>query len=53
MHQLQKTKNRCLSQAKKAEEEAALLMDSVAQDKLLDKTVWLRVMASLPSYNRH
>jgi|GEM_PF-4225264 len=50
MQQVDKTRNRFLAQARQREERARAEVDQLMQDQLLDDTVWLRIMASLPSY---
>jgi hypothetical protein len=51
MAQVEKTRLRCLSEARRAELVASALKDKRAQDEILDETVWRRLLASLPSYN--
>jgi hypothetical protein len=50
--QIERTRLRYLSEARRAELVACALKDERAQDEILDETVWRRVLASLPSYNR-
>ncbi|HET6605031.1 MAG TPA: hypothetical protein VFG62_00070 [Rhodopila sp.] len=50
MEQVERTRRKYLDQARRAEERAIALMDEAKQDALLDTTISLRVLASLPSY---
>jgi hypothetical protein len=51
MAQVDKTRNRFLARARQAEERALAQQDTKVQDELLDQTVWLRLLANLPTYN--
>ena len=52
MEQVEKTRRRCLAEARRMEETALLLDDEDQQDALLDQTVWMRLLANLPSYRQ-
>jgi hypothetical protein len=51
MDQVERTRLRFLSEARRAELVASSLKEEFAQDEILDETVWRRLLASLPSYN--
>ena len=51
MDQVERTRLRYLSEARRAELVASTVKEERAQDKILDETVWRRLLASLPSYN--
>ena len=52
MDQVERTRLRYLSEARRAELVASTIKEERAQDAILDETVWRRLLASLPSYNR-
>lgn len=51
MEQVEKTRRSCLARARKRELEAMAQVDELMQDRLLDETIWLKIVASLPSYH--
>jgi hypothetical protein len=51
IEQLDRTRSRLLSQARRLEEAAKRAGSESEQDRILDATVWLRLVASLPRYN--
>jgi len=51
IEQLDKTRARLLSQANRLEEDAAKAASEREQDRLLDATVWRRLVAHLPRYS--
>lgn len=51
MTQVEKTRLRYLSEARRAELVASTVRDERMQDEILDETVWRRLLAGLPSYN--